>query len=906
MPKTREQHKKEITNPAVCDLFPVRDFLDNVMVRDDGSFVAGYHINGAMTYFANEDDRNNLKGFLESLLLQMPDESMRVQFRYEVVENASTLLDSYEEARTCNDSHIALLDEGRVQAWRKQDANGEFLTRVLGVYFIWNPEKHRQHLAASGNAVKKRSGSGKQQGSGGIKGYFESIFGGVSVSKNVQLSYEEHSERLGQFEALMTAMKGGMARAGLSPVRMTHQEIFIEIKRALNPVNPHKGKLRNDVLAEEPLSAAEQLASVNILGVTENYVNINGILWSAVTMKMPPDATFPGLMRDLFQLRLPYAISTNISIPDQKKVLATYKRRYTKMMAALKDGKGGKRADMGAEVSADELLEVQRKIISSSVKTSKVSLTVTVRTSKPAFTEEDYAEAEQEIAEKVQRVLGVISGMNGAQGYIESLALRRIIIGTLPGFAGEDLRDMDLLTEHAADMVPVEVPWAGTLDDPAMMFRTPYRQLLPFSHFSPSIENANMILCATSGTGKGVLVGKMLLTYARLGAKVSILERGDSYASAVEYMGGQMITMSLDSPHVINPFDLDEGETSPSNDHLSFLKSLVRYMIGTSSASDPDIIDSVILMSIRNAYSRARNRTNPIPTLSDVRDELVHFNDEGKNQKVNEEALIAATKLRPWVEDGMYACLFDRHTTVNMNSQWLYFNVEQLKDDPKLETAMSLLIAYATTKRAKGSNRSKSITVLDECWALLESPMLGDVVVQLFRTARKRNACVWGISQAVADFTGTPDKPNKYGEAILTTTATKFIGRQKGNLNVLTHYVHLNEATVNYIKSLGMTEKGQKSQFVGVIGEKAETTFSVEVITTPEEYWIMTTYPREKAYRSYWHEKHKDLPVAERYVLLGQLYSHGISALPKLPEEKSGEVDELATAFDKGKLQVAA
>jgi hypothetical protein len=225
-----------------------------------------------------------------------------------------------------------------------------------------------------------------------------------------------------------------------------------------------------------------------------------------------------------------------------------------------------------------------------------------------------------------------------------------------------------------------------------------------------------------------------------------------------------------------------------------------------------------------------------------------------------------------------------------MNSRWLYFNVEKLKDDPKLETAMSLLIAYATTKRAIGTGRQKSITVLDECWSLLESKSLGPVVVQLFRTARKRNACVWGISQAIADFTGTPDKPNEFGEAILTTTATKFIGRQKGNLDVLKRFVHVNDTTIEYIKSLGMTEKGHKSQFVGVIGEKAETTFSFEVVPTALEYWILTTYPREKDFRAFWHRKHDFLSLEERYQLLAKTYPHGISMLPKLPEEESGAV----------------
>jgi len=190
-----------------------------------------------------------------------------------------------------------------------------------------------------------------------------------------------------------------------------------------------------------------------------------------------------------------------------------------------------------------------------------------------------------------------------------------------------------------------------------------------------------------------------------------------------------------------------------------------------------------------------------------------------------------------------------------MEARWLYFNIEQLKDDAKLEVAMSLLIAYATTKRAQGNGKQRSITILDECWFLLETKSLGGVVVQLFRTARKRNACVWGISQAIADFTGTIDKPNEFGEAILTTTAMKMIGRQKGNLNVLRDFVHLNETTINYIKNLPMTEKGKKSEFLGIIGEKAETTFSFEVITTPLEYWLMTTYSRDKDLRNIGYEE---------------------------------------------------
>ena len=168
-----------------------------------------------------------------------------------------------------------------------------------------------------------------------------------------------------------------------------------------------------------------------------------------------------------------------------------------------------------------------------------------------------------------------------------------------------------------------------------------------------------------------------------------------------------MITMSLDSDQTINPFDLEPGQTEPSNDHLSFLKNLTRFMIGDSGEGDTDLLDNLILNAIRKTYTRAQMRTEkPIPLYSDLYDELQNYYDEDRNPRVNEMARIAAAKMRAWVNNGMYARLFDAYTTIDMSTPWLYFNVEQLKDDPKLEVAMSLLIAYTTTRRAQGRRTS--------------------------------------------------------------------------------------------------------------------------------------------------------------------------------------------------------
>src|SRR5207253_6921699 len=78
-----------------------------------------------------------------------------------------------------------------------------------------------------------------------------------------------------------------------------------------------------------------------------------------------------------------------------------------------------------------------------------------------------------------------------------------------------------------------------------------------------------------------------------------------------------------------------------------------------------------------------------------------------------------AIKLRSWTgEKGIYSKLFDQPTTVSLDNPWLFFNVEQLADDPRLETAMSLLIARATAQRSSGKSgqpRSEERRVGKEC-----------------------------------------------------------------------------------------------------------------------------------------------------------------------------------------------
>jgi hypothetical protein len=96
--------------------------------------------------------------------------------------------------------------------------------------------------------------------------------------------------------------------------------------------------------------------------------------------------------------------------------------------------------------------------------------------------------------------------------------------------------------------------------------------------------------------------------------------------------------------------------------------------------------------------------------------------------------------------------------------------------------------------------------------------------------------------------------------------------------------------TLSAIKRFSSPQKGRWAEMLLVIGEKAETTQAVRLVPTPVDYWICTTYPRERAYRTWYLNQKPEQPLLECYEELAQKFPEGLAGLPQLPEELSGAV----------------
>ena len=875
MPLTAERYRQSMSAPPLCEQLRIRDLLDNAAVQTDGSLVAGYEALGIQSYYASDEGRNRLKGLLEALVRSLPERSMRMQVRFEIAEGTGDLISrSMRECRNQSQT-VRDLDRLHVELWRSREEAGFYLEHFLHLYFIWNPRIHHESPDLEWKRTMKPGGSFR-----------------VSARKCMERSRREHEELVAEFNSLLAGVETTLGATGMPVRRMTHEDIFLEIKRALDPLGNDTRPYRAPGESLRYESARSQMANANIEDEQDDCLKIGGLLYSWISLKDLPDATFPGILRELVVMDFPLVINAEVTLPDQGKSIRQYKSRLRKMLAAQKDFHGGFRINVDAQVAEHQLVRVLQDLISSSLKACQMSLVVTVRTSKPGRNRLEREEAERILANRRQRALHAIARMNGARGIPENLAQKRLFFAGLPAMGGENRRELDLLTLNAADLLPVEVPWRGTRHSPLMLLETPYRQLVPFSPFDSSLGDANMLVMAKSGGGKTFMAQLFLLMMTRANPQISIIERGDSYQPLVELMGGRVIDVRLDGAETLNPWDLPPGETAPSKEKIAFLKNLTRHMIGDSPGSDSSLVDNLLGDAIARTYKRCAIRySNPVPTFNDLREELAQWRDEERMQRTIDEARLAAIKLRSWTgERGIYARLFDAPTTMRLDSNWLFFNVEGLSSDAKLETAMSMLIANTVASRSGGKAGQPSITVLDECWFLLDSPTLAPEVVQLFRTARKRNASVWGISQTVEDFVGTEFEPREHGPGILKNASTKIIGQQPGDVTSLVNHLNLNPVALNEVKRFSAPRKGVCADALLVLGEKAETTQTIRIVPTAVDYWICTTFPRERRYRAWVLEKFAGRPLLETYQELAQRFPHGLADVPPLPEEISGAV----------------
>jgi len=170
---------------------------------------------------------------------------------------------------------------------------------------------------------------------------------------------------------------------GMTVRRLTDEEMFLELKRAMNPLFRDDIVYRRPELTIDYRSAREQAANTHIEDDQATYIKIGGLLYSFLSLKDLPEChLFPVSFANC-SARLPAGDQYEVSIPDQAERLKLFKGRLRPHDRAASGAirHGGFKVNVDARVAEGQLMQTLQDLISSSLKSAQVSVVMAVRTS---------------------------------------------------------------------------------------------------------------------------------------------------------------------------------------------------------------------------------------------------------------------------------------------------------------------------------------------------------------------------------------------------------------------------------------------------------------------------------------------------------------------------------------------
>ncbi len=349
--------------------------------------------------------------------------------------------------------------------------------------------------------------------------------------------------------------------------------------------------------------------------------------------------------------------------------------------------------------------------------------------------------------------------------------------------------------------------------------------LILFDRFS--LENANSILFAKSGSGKSYAVKLEILRSLMLGVEVIVLDPENEYQFLSDAVGGSFFNMSLASPNHINPFDLatpreDEKPEDVLRSNIINLVGLLRLMLGGLTPEEDAIIDRALAETY--AAKDLTPETDPalwkerIPLMSDF--EAVLEGMEGAESLVR--------RVRKFTK-GTFAQFFNEPTNISMDKPFVVFGIRDMEDELR-PIAMFIIMRYIWNEIR--SELKKRILVVDEAWWLMRSEDGASFLFGICKRARKYWLGVTTITQDVSDF-----MKSDYGQPIVTNSSLQFLMKQSpATIDAIQKIFNLTEWEKRELLEAevgeGMFFAGQKHVAVKVVASYAEDQF---ITTAPEE-----------------------------------------------------------------------
>jgi type IV secretory pathway VirB4 component len=497
---------------------------------------------------------------------------------------------------------------------------------------------------------------------------------------------------------------------------------------------------------------------------------------------------------------------------DSKGTLEQLRRRTAEMEAEIStDIQRGRIPHAATQAALEDVKSLQDQLVKGIERFFQFSLYVTIAA--------DSVKELNTITQQVQSTLGSLLIL----AKVASLSMEDAFKTTLPYSKDKLMVTRNMDTTALSTTFPFTS--SELSDNKGILYgvNAHNESLVIFDRFS--LENANMLVLATSGAGKSYFVKLEILRSLMFDTESIILDPENEYEMIAKAVGGNYISFSSSSLNKINPFQLanvnDSTEDEMGYKYL-FLQSLLKIMLGQMTPTEDATLNRALVLTYRQKGITEDPATHTLeaPRMEDLYRSLIGMEDENAKN--------LSARLEKYVM-GAVKGIFDQQSNISLDSKVTVFTLRELADEIR-PIVMFIILDYVWTKIR--TDLKRRLLIVDEAWYLMRYEDSAKILQGFVKRARKYYLGVTVISQNADDFLTSP-----YGKAIVTNSALQLLFKQS-------------PAAVDQVADVFYLSQGEKHMLLSAaVGEglffAGQNHVAIRVISSPDEHALATSKPTD-------------------------------------------------------------
>lgn len=431
----------------------------------------------------------------------------------------------------------------------------------------------------------------------------------------------------------------------------------------------------------------------------------------------------------------------------------------------------------------------------------------------------------------------------------------------------DTISKMDInFKSNNAQIAPLIGDFKGNGGKPVHAYFGPTGQFIGLDYFASKL-NYNVIIFGPMGSGKSFFANDFIMSGHAAGWDIRLIDFGRSYERLAKDIGGQFIEFPRDNDKCLNFFTymntkMTGGKLVIHEDEFDTLVPIVGLMLGMNLRniykSEDSTSDKLMMIQASRFIIKAIERAFEVEKhnagMKEVREALIEIkNDmiEGAYNKdsVPVDSIGLLEKMIIGVENfsipgAPYFKYFNGVNNINLDSGFVITELDDIADSP-IMPVIAMLVLQRMAQEAfvdylKNPNKAR-VVGLDEAWRVIKSLLFASFFEDFARRIRKYKGITLIMTQTISEFF-----ENSSSEAIFETAAWKVFmpqeaesidkARKNGN-------VAMSDFECELLKSI----KSKKPHFNEAIIKHSGMLFKVLLKVTPDDYWLFTTDPKDRA-----------------------------------------------------------